>query len=129
MAQHDFRDHDEGPFARAIESLARALHRICDSKENLAEILSTAKSMEEGQVKLMGLVEDIQAKIDAIGANVDNIIADEAGLGKQIADLQAQVAAGSPATVAQLQALSDNMTALQQRTQSVADSVPDAPTP
>jgi flagellar hook-associated protein FlgK len=67
--------------------------------------------------------------LDRTNANLDNIAADENSLLQKIAELQAQVAAGSAATPEQMQELLDQASALVLRTRALADAVPDAPAP
>jgi hypothetical protein len=73
----------------------------------------------------MATAADIKASLDAVSTGLDNIVADEAKQAQSIADLQAQLAAGSPITAADLQALADQAAALASRTQGVADAIPD----
>ena len=108
-----------------IVDLFRAFEEFLDWKKTLAEILSAVKEVQEGQVQIMGALEDTKAALDAMSANLDNIVADEAKLQQMITDLQAQVAAGGTITEAQVQALADQATALQSRTQATADAIPD----
>ena len=73
---------------------------------------------------IMGLVEDIQVSQAATKSALDSIAADEAALQQQIADLQAQIAAGSPATVEQLQAILDKSKSIQSQAEGIDTSVP-----
>lgn len=67
-----------------------------------------------------------------VNANLDNIQADEAGLAKQIADLQAEVASGSSTLTPEAQKMLDDTlaaaNAMVARTKAVADAVPDTVT-
>lgn len=94
--------------------------------------------------KLQGDIHHMAAAISAfkqavdqafaqVNTNLDNIQADEAGLAKQITDLQAQIAAGSSVLTAEDQAALDATVAaanaVAARTKTIADSVPDTVAP
>ncbi len=74
----------------------------------------------------------VQAAFAEIGTSLDNIVADEANLAKQIQDLKDQLSAGgslSPADAAALQTVADAAKAMSVKTKSIADAVPDLPPP
>jgi len=72
----------------------------------------------------MSLVDDIKAAQAATNVAIDSIAADEAAQAKEIEDLKAQVAAGSPATVEDLQSILDNSKAIQKRLEDLDATVP-----
>lgn len=94
------------------------------NKKLLVEILQAVRN-DKG-VTIMALVDDISAKLDAIGTSLTNISADEKVLADEITALQAQVAAGSPATTAQLQGLLDKANNIAAQADAIDTSVPPA---
>ena len=85
----------------------------------------------------MSAVSDYAAKANAafttINDSLDNIVADESNLAKQITDLKAQIAAGgstlTPADKTALDTLATAGETLAAKTKSMADAVPDLPAP
>ncbi len=86
--------------------------------------------------QIMSQISDFSTAVTAafaeIGTSLDNIVADEANLAKQIQDLKDQLIAGgtlSATDLAALKAVSDNATAMAAKSKSIADAVPDLPPP
>ena len=85
----------------------------------------------------MSAVSDYATKANAafttINDSLDNIVADESNLSKQIADLKAQIASGGsvlvPADQTALDTLATAGEALAAKTKAMADAVPDLPAP
>lgn len=74
--------------------------------------------------KIMATVDELNAKMDAIPPVLDAIEADTNGLKAQIQTLSDQIAAGTPVTQAQLDALTIKADSILSRTQSIDASVP-----
>lgn len=89
----------------------------------LAEILSAVGRVEERQVEIMATIDDLQKTLNSIPPVLDAISADEAKLMADIQALKDQIAAGSPATEAQLQAALDAATAIKTRLDAIDVSV------
>lgn len=102
----------------------------------LREIRKLRNIVEKGTEKIMSKITDfamaVQTQFDTVTGSLDNIVADEANLAKQIQDLKDQIAAGgstlTPTDQAALDLVVTNATALAAKTKSVADNVPDLPT-
>ena len=101
------------------------------------ELRKLRKMVEEGTKKIMSKLTDfaatVQTQFDAVNVSLDNIVADEANLAKQISDLTAQIAAGGSNLTTEDQTALDkvnaNATALATKTKAIADAVPDLPSP
>ena len=93
---------------------------------SLSDINSLLKSMEK---RMDARIQKVLDDIAALKPVADAVVADLADLKKQIADLQAQVAAGSPVTEADLQALADAATSLETSTGELSGAIPPAPGP
>ena len=98
--------------------------------KDLAEIKLGIKHLIEGQVILMGLVEDIKAaqqvtkdSLSVIGVSLQGIVGDVADTKAEIQALKDQITAGSPATAEDLQSILDAQTEIAASVQGVADSV------
>lgn len=78
---------------------------------------------------LQTYVDVVTANYAKINSNLDNINGDTTNLLQQIVDLKALMSELSPEEQAALDALVVSATALSDRTQVAADSVPDLPTP
>ncbi len=75
-------------------------------------------------VNIMATVDELNAKMDAIPPVLDAIEADTNGLKTQIQALSDQIAAGTPVTQQQLDALVVKADSILTRTQSIDASVP-----
>ena len=101
------------------------------------QILRKLKKFERKLDKIMSAVSDYAAKASfaftEINASLDNVVADEANLAKQIADLKTQIGAGGsvlvPADQTALDTLAAAGDALAAKTKTIADGVPDLPAP
>jgi len=101
------------------------------------KILRKLKKIERRLEKIMSAVSDYAAKANTafqtISDSLDNIVADESNLAKQITDLKAQIAAGgstlTPADQTALDTLATAGEALAAKTKTIADGVPDLPAP
>lgn len=85
----------------------------------------------EGKIDQMSQqVEDFKKAVDAafkdISDSLDNIVKDEEGLAKQIADFIAAQGSLSPPDLATLTTIAQNAVAMADRTKSIADNVPDS---
>jgi hypothetical protein len=100
-------------------------------------IFDELKKIRKGVKKTMSAISEFATKANAafttVNAALDNIVADEAALAKQISDLQAQIAAGNSVLTPEDQAALDGVvtagTALAAKVQSIADAIPDLPAP
>lgn len=103
----------------------------------LRELRKLRKTVERGTEKIMSKITDfamkVQTQFDAVNVSLDNIVADEANLAKQISDLKDQIAAGgsnlTPEDQAALDLVDSNATAAAAKTKAIADAVPDLPSP
>ena len=85
----------------------------------------------------MSAVSDYAVKANTaftnINTSLDNIVADEVSLAKQISDLKSQIAAGgsnlTPEDQTALDTLATAGDALATKTKTMADAVPDLPAP
>lgn len=107
------------------ERLDRLQHAVAGLETHMSKIIDD---------KLAAFKASVDAQFAVVNTNLDNIVADEAGLAKQITDLQAQIAADansdlSPASQALLDQAVTDATAIAARTKATADSVPDTVTP
>jgi t-SNARE complex subunit (syntaxin) len=100
-------------------------------------IYKELRKIRKGVKKVMSVFTDfaakVQAQFDATNTSLDNIVADEANLAKQITDLAAQIAASPstlvPADQTALDTLVTNATTLASKTAGIAAAVPDLPAP
>jgi flagellar hook-associated protein FlgK len=100
-------------------------------------IYKELRKIRKGVKKVMSAVTDFTAKVqkqfDDTNTSLDNIVADEANLAKQITDLAAQIAASPstlvPADQTALDTLVTNATAVAAKTAGIAAAVPDLPAP
>ncbi len=76
-------------------------------EERLALIVRELGAIIKGQERIMALLDDLKAGEAALFGAVDALIAQSTTQNEQIAALQAQIAAGTPATAADLQAIID----------------------
>lgn len=115
------------------------------SGKNIAELLEDLiwqgavqvyflKTIAEQGEPLMANIAEVQAavtNIEADTANVARVLGDlnttNAALVQQVADLQAQVAAGTGVTEAQLQELADRLAAADAALDSLAPDAPNVP--
>ena len=72
----------------------------------------------------MSLVDDIKATQVATNVAIDSIAADESALVAEIQALKDQIAAGSPATVEDLQGILDGANAIKGRLDALDATVP-----
>ena len=83
--------------------------------------------------KITDFATAVEATLVTVNASLDNIVADEANLAKQIQDLKDQIASGAstltPADQAALDLAATNSATLAARTKAIADAVPDLPAP
>lgn len=79
-------------------------------RQMLKEILGRLRAIQEKGDKIMAILETIQRQVAEIDAETDRVAAVVAAQTGAIAVLQAQIAAGTPATAEQLQAISDSLT-------------------
>jgi uncharacterized phage infection (PIP) family protein YhgE len=97
------------------------------------ELKKIRKEIGKVMSKITDFAVAATAALTQANTSLDNIVADEANLSKQIADLQAQIANGSsvltPEDQAALDAVGVSASALADRTKTAADAVPDLPTP
>ncbi len=87
-------------------------------------VIKTLTAMHRQGVTIMATVDELNAKMDAIPPVLDAIEADTNGLKKQIQALSDQIAAGTPVTQAQLDALTIKADGIVNRVQSIDASVP-----
>lgn len=91
----------------------------------------------EGKLdKMSKVVDDFVASVTtafaSVNSSLDNIVADETNLAKQITDLQTQLTNSgtlSDADTAALKTMADAANAMVAKTQGITDAVPDLPTP
>ena len=74
------------------------------------EVLGLLKLIHQQNEKIMATIQDVQDALNALQASVD---AKQAAIAQAIADLEAQIAAGSAATPEQLQGIVDGLKAVQ----------------
>lgn len=107
---------------REIEKIELENERQWELIEELSQgqfkrntILSKLDYIIKQNKQIMGQIEDLTSQVDDLQASIDTkqaaIASAIAAFEQTIADLQAQIAAGSVATPAQLQAISDKLTA------------------
>ncbi len=98
--------------------------------QKLEELLTLGRKMN---ADIKAFKDAVDAQFTALGASLDNIAADEAGLAKAIEDLKAQIAAGTSVLSAEDKAALDSVsfaaTRLATHTKDIADSVPDVVIP
>ena len=91
--------------------------------KTLTEILAAVKDKKTGRT-VMATIDELNAKLDSIPPVLDAIVADEQALSAEIQALKDQIAAGTPVSQAQLDALHDKADGILQRLQGIDASVP-----
>ena len=71
----------------------------------LKSVVADIQTLKKDGVKIMSVESDLQADLDTIKANVATVLTKVTAQAATIAELQAQVAAGTPVSQAQLDAL------------------------
>lgn len=121
-----------------IAQLIRRVLEQANNKETLDEILVTLREVQDKGVETMGLADDIlkaqadeKVVVQELVTAVSNVASDTSGLVKKIEEL---IAAGSPATIEQLEAIlkaaqenSDAVKAVRDSAKALDDSVPVPP--
>lgn len=108
-------------------------HESADTAKGIREILDKIVVLQQGvnhmNAQITAFKDAVDAQFVAVNSGLDNIVADEASLATSIADLKAQIAAGSSVLSTEDQAALDGVlataVALVTRTKAVADAVPD----
>ena len=105
--------------------LFRKLWRCSSTDQILAGIARLEKSMSAADTKITQFKAAVDAKFAVLSASLDNIAADEANI---LAQLKAIPPADlSPESQASLAAVVTQLTAMADRSQALADSIPDTP--
>ena len=103
---------------------------VLDLTEVLQKLEDLAVLGRKMNADIKAFKDAVDAQFVAVGASLDNIVADEASLAKQIQDLKDQIAAGTSVLSAEDKAALDGViasaTSLVTRTKAVADAVPEA---
>jgi cell division protein FtsB len=87
-------------------------------------VVKTLTAIHRQGVNIMATVDELNAKMDAIPPVLDAIEADTNGLKAQIQTLSDQIAAGTPVSQAQLDALVVKADGIVNRVQSIDAEVP-----
>ena len=117
---------------RFLESLFTKLTKRLDRQHKA--VVALGELMARVDDKITAFAAQVNDALAQVNTNLENVVADEQALAKQIADLQAQIANDpgsdlSPESQALLDGIVTTSASAAAKTKQMADSVPDSVTP